>query len=341
MRKIGLTGSTSQSKRPAPPPPAATKRKAPPVASLPAAKMAKLPPPSSPRKHLSKVPVASLGARPAEEVELAACLQATMEEDRLARTQIFGTLDKTSTSKLADLEQDGKMPAQASDTQRDDVSLLDGAEYWSTEGEDSEDSGDFFDQEYRADRAKQDEEIRAWTAGEGPLVRTLASDRQLQQEQVALAALLYDDWNNDNVINAKPNTEMRDDFKAFCADARDNHMKDLTKVQVRSVKLLHTLKQKKSPLNAFDAIMDWYHRERQSMAAHQGLDSVAGYISRDVMMDTIKERYNMTSKFPTNVPLMLPVLHAKVSVTVHDTWNCIQTLLTNPRRMGILQLCGQ
>jgi hypothetical protein len=224
------------------------------------------------------------------------------------------------------------MPAQARDTQQHDGDApIDYNEYYSDEDEDSEDSGDFFDKEYAADLAKQQEEIRAWTAGEGPLVRTLASDRQLQQEQVALAALLYDDWNNDKVINAQPNTEMRDDFKAFCADARDNHMKDLTKVQVRSVKLLHTLKQKKSPLNAFDAIMDWYHRERRSMAAHQGLDSVAGYISRDIMMDTIKERYNMTSKFPKNVPLTLPISHSKVSVTVHNAWNCIQTLLTDPR----------
>lgn len=331
MRKLGLTGSSAQSKRQALPPPAATKRKAPPVASLPVAKTAKLPQPSSPRKHLSKVPVASLGARPPEQVELAARLRETMEEDRLARAQIFGNLDKTSTSKQADLDQQGKMPAQAHDTHHDDVSLMNDAEYWSSEGEDSVGLGDYFDKEYQADLAKQQEEISAWVAGEGPLVRTLASDRRLQQEQVALAALLYDDWNNDKVINVQPNTKMRDDFRAFCDDALANNMNDLTKVQQRSVKLLHTLKQKKSPLNGFDAIMEWFHHERGSIASHQGLDSVAGYISREVIMDTIKERYNMASKFPTNVPLTLPISHAKVSVTVHNAWNCIQTLLTDPR----------
>lgn len=323
---LGLTGSSAHSsKRPA------TAKKAPPVASMPAAKKTKLPTPTSPKSPFSSVPVSSLGKTPQEHEAIAARLQEAMVEDRLARAQIMGNFDKSATSKLAEVEEDSKMPAQPRDTQHDDVSLVDDAAFWSTDDGGSEASGDYFDKEYAADLAKQREAIRAWTAGEGPLIRTLASERRSHQEQQALAGLLFDDWNNDQVINAEPNTQMRDDFRAFCANSHENNMLQLTKVQLRSIKLLHTLKQKKSPLNGFDALMEWFHRERGNIQPHQGMQSVAGYLSRDVIMTTIKARYNTADKFPTIVPIKLPISHAKVEVVVHNAWNCIVSLLTDPR----------
>ena len=138
-------------------------------------------------------------------------------------------------------------------------------------------------------------------------------------------------YNNDNVINASPNTSMRDEFRAYCAKSRAE-TREFSAVEAKSVRLLGTLKRKKAPLDTYDEIMEWHHRESGNLNMHQPLGDLGNdHLSRKVMLKRLKDRYNMSGKEPTVTNLKLPFAKAKVKLTRHNAWDCIQSLLTDPR----------
>ena len=154
--------------------------------------------------------------------------------------------------------------------------------------------------------------------------------------QYAYQAAWRTDANNDININISPNTKLRDDFKAFCRRARGNYglEPEFTAAEKRAIRLLDILKQKKAPLDAYDALMEWHHREKGDISERETLKHVVNvdeYISRTKMIDRLKDRYNMRDKFPKKEELYLPNSKAMVMLTVHQAWDCIESLLTDPR----------
>jgi hypothetical protein len=255
----------------------------------------------------------------------AAGLRVMVEEDRAARAKLFGLKDD-------DLEDDRKMPAQAdkqaAQADEDGVSLLEDDD----KGHGYEHPDAYFAREDAAHLTKTQEEVRQFMEKDNvPLQPTLLHARQDEYEQEVLLGLLDDDYNNDRVINAKPNRNLRRSFRAYCEEAKDYYMGDLTKGQKGAIRLLDVLKRKKAPLDTYGEVMEWHYREKGELENNRSLKDVHGYISRDVIMDTIKHRYNMHDKFPTSVKLLLPVSHATVKIVKHDAWDCFESLLTDPR----------
>jgi hypothetical protein len=143
--------------------------------------------------------------------------------------------------------------------------------------------------------------------------------------------ILNPDYNHDNEINVEPNTKMREEFRAYCANARANFREIFTKSEARAVKLLHILRQKRAPLDTYDEIMDWHHRVPGDFDGRESVESRRGYLSRAGAMKFLQDRYNMKGKSPEKVVVKLPFAGAKVTITRHNAWDCIQSLLTDPR----------
>jgi hypothetical protein len=146
------------------------------------------------------------------------------------------------------------------------------------------------------------------------------------------------DWqndpNNDVNINISPNTKMRHDFKEFCARARSTYQPTFTNAQARAIRLLDILKRKRAPLDTYDEVIEWHHREKGDISERESLQHVGNvdeYISRYKMIECLKDRYNMRGKFPKKETLNLPNSKAQVTLTVHQAWHCIESLLTDPR----------
>jgi hypothetical protein len=133
------------------------------------------------------------------------------------------------------------------------------------------------------------------------------------------------------VINVEPNTKMRDEFRAFCVRGRKEFRDNFTKSQARAVRLMHLLKQKKAPLDTFDKLMEWHHREAGDITEKEGMAGVKGYMSRNAKMKFLTDRYNMEGKFPETVGIKLPSSGAKVNIVRHNVYDCLQSLLTDPR----------
>ena len=297
--------------------PASPKRKKPPMAaSLPPTKRKAVSFQDvgaiSPEKNKD---VAMLERLSPEQVQAAANLRQMIEEDAAARSELFGSKDD-------DMEDNRKMPAQANkqsaQADKDGGLLLDDDD----EGHGYENSDDYFAREEAAHLAKTQEEVRLFMENDHvPLCPTLLHARQKEYEQEVLLGLLDEDYNNDLVINANPDTKMRDSFRAYSEEAKKHYMEDLTKAQKRAVRLLHVLKEKKAPLDTFGEVMAWHYSEKGEMKSSESLKDVHGFISRDVIMDTIKHRYNMHDKFPESVDLTLPVSHAMVKIVKHNAWD--------------------
>ena len=53
--------------------------------------------------------------------------------------------------------------------------------------------------------------------------------------------------------------------------------------------------------------------------------------SRKTILKFLFHRYHLTNKLPKMVTIRLPHSKAKVKLTMHNAWDCIQSLLTDPR----------
>ena len=127
-----------------------------------------------------------------------------------------------------------------------------------------------------------------------------------------------------------PDTWIRDQFREYCAFAQENFL-PFTEHEVRTIRLLHLLKEKNSPMNAFEPVMLWHLKEANLLWEHQGLGDYPQYIGRKTMIKRLLERYNFENKLPFQRAIRLPVSGTFVRLTVHDCKATIQRLLTDPR----------
>ena len=191
-----------------------------------------------------------------EEVELASRFQRVVQEDHLARQQIFGHLDKLDDPKGGNDNDDWKMPA---------VETVDDQE----DGEPA-----FFQVDDDDNEVIEEQQPNNNIAAASGVLLEDWNLRQQQLEEVhafmnnphgtllnphqEAPPVLDTNFNNDQVINLQPNRQMRDEFQAYCEHARHEFRQEFTQKQVRAIKLMNILKLKKAPLNAYDGIMEWH-----------------------------------------------------------------------------------
>ena len=80
--------------------------------------------------------------------------------------------------------------------------------------------------------------------------------------------------------------------------------------------------------------MEWHHRETGAISRWEGLKHVSNvdkYHSRVSMIKTLKDRYHFKDKEARTSTVMLPNSKANVTLTLHNAWDCIESLLTDPR----------
>ena len=141
------------------------------------------------------------------------------------------------------------------------------------------------------------------------------------------------DWNNDRQININVNTEMRDNFRKYCAHSKQNLLEELTDHQVRGIRLMDILRRKRAPMDTYNDLMKWHFTQTGELHEDDKLGDVDTHISRNTLVKHLKIRYNLVDKFPTTKTLVLPYSRWKVDLVCHDAWGCLESLLTDPRVM--------
>ena len=175
--------------------------------------------------------------------------------------------------------------------------------------------------------ADQDNNIEA-DAGETPNNNTQVNGYPLNED----VEEGEEDFNNDGFLNQNVNTEMRDSFRAFCKQAKQNWYPKLKDAEARGVRLLNILHQKSRALDTYDDVLLWHFREQGVLDADQSLkDAKDQYVSRTKLLTDLAKRYNMDTKAPFVKPTTLPFSKQKIELVCRDAWGCIESLLTDPR----------
>jgi len=151
-----------------------------------------------------------------------------------------------------------------------------------------------------------------------------------------MEAMSVSDLNNDRIINAVPNTTMREKFKAYCVRAGQEFRGSFSNPQLRGIELMVLLQSKRASLDTYNGTIAWYHRANGHIKKGESLSNVSNvrgeeFISREKLLRLLKERYNMQDKFPTLKKVFLPHARVMATLTCHDAWHCIESLLTDPR----------
>jgi hypothetical protein len=142
------------------------------------------------------------------------------------------------------------------------------------------------------------------------------------------------DYNHDLRINIQPNTIMRDNFKIYCEERQRSRNNTFTISEKRAVRLMGVLKGTRAALNTYDSVMEWHHREKGDISRSEGLkhvNNVDKFHSRVSMIGTLTDRYHFKDKQARTSTIVLPNSKANVTLTLHNAWDCIESLLTDPR----------
>ena len=130
-----------------------------------------------------------------------------------------------------------------------------------------------------------------------------------------------------------PDTWIRDQFKEYCAYAGKNFL-PFTKHEERTIRLLHLLKNKNAPLNAYESVMLWHLQQANKLRPHQSLMDYPDHIGRKAIIKKLIKRYNYENKLPYQKTMRLPVSGTMVKITCHGAKATYQRLLTDPRIKG-------
>ena len=87
------------------------------------------------------------------------------------------------------------------------------------------------------------------------------------------------------------------------------------------IELMHILTVSRAPLSMFDKLLDWH-------IAHLACKTT---ITRQSLMNKLRDRYNMAGTEPFEVKTTLPSSKVKVKIPCHDAWQQMMDLLTDPR----------
>ena len=129
---------------------------------------------------------------------------------------------------------------------------------------------------------------------------------------------------------AAPNTTMLEQFKSYC-DSHAHQFMPFSKEEKAAIRLLHTLKRKRAPLNAYKEVLEWHLKETNHLQPSESLKDSDKYFHRNTIMKQLLKRYNMETMLPKVKQLTLPHSKAVVSIPYRDAKDCIVSLLTDPR----------
>jgi hypothetical protein len=141
---------------------------------------------------------------------------------------------------------------------------------------------------------------------------------------------LPSDSEDEAIPSEGPNTWIRDQYKEYARGQVGNTI-PFNKDEEASIRLMDVLKLKKSPLNAYKSLMEWHLREKGEIEYYQNLKDCHSYISREVMLKKLRDRYNFKNKYPYQRKIKLPVCGTVIHQTLHHAPAVIQGLLTDPR----------
>ena len=127
-----------------------------------------------------------------------------------------------------------------------------------------------------------------------------------------------------------PDRWIQGQFREYCAFARKSFI-PLSQDEVRSIKLLHLLKEKNAPMNAYEATTLWHLKQANLLREHEALSDFPGHIGRKTIMKTLIRRYNFENKMPFQKTIRLPSSGTVARITCHNAKATLQRLLTDPR----------
>ena len=127
-----------------------------------------------------------------------------------------------------------------------------------------------------------------------------------------------------------PDTWIRGQFREYCDMAHKTFI-PFDQDKIRSIKLLHLLKEKNAPMNSYEAVMHWHVKQANKLREHQPLSDFTGHIGRKKIMKTLIRRYNYENKLPFQKTVRLPSSGTVAKITCHNAKATFQRLLTDPR----------
>ena len=121
----------------------------------------------------------------------------------------------------------------------------------------------------------------------------------------------------------EPNRKKLQEFRSFCDNHHEEFLPNLKKQQITSVKLMNTLRKKKTPMNAYKEVLEWHLKETGHLRDHESLKDTTKYHSRETMLKKLRDRYDMKKMFPKVKKIRLPSSKALVSIPYRDAADCI------------------
>ena len=135
---------------------------------------------------------------------------------------------------------------------------------------------------------------------------------------------------DESIPDWQPSTKGRDDFVEFCR--KNIFFAPFSDAEVRSIKLLDVLRQKKAPINAYNSVMEWHLRDNGVLMDDQMLRDAGpkNFIGRETLLKRLAKRYNLDGKGPKEKVVKLPSSKEVVKIPVFDAEDKVVELLTNP-----------
>ena len=138
------------------------------------------------------------------------------------------------------------------------------------------------------------------------------------------------DDESEMTLETGPDTWIRDQFQAYCGEAKKNNMR-FTEEEKTAIRLLKLLHDKKASINTYDSLMLWHLRESGVLYDFQTLRDCSSFIGRKTLVEKLMKRYNCDDKLPMTRKVKLPVSQNSVRLTLFNTRAAMQRLLTDPR----------
>ena len=98
-------------------------------------------------------------------------------------------------------------------------------------------------------------------------------------------------------IPTGPDHSMRDGFREYVAYAKTNFA-ELTKEEKSAIRILHILKSKNAPMNAYESIMLWHLKQSNQLHQQGTLGDYSGYIGRKKIYEKTGQTLQLRGAFP-------------------------------------------
>ena len=119
-------------------------------------------------------------------------------------------------------------------------------------------------------------------------------------------------------------------FKRYVRDAYQNFAQ-LQPKEKTAIRIMQKLIKKRATLDTYNDVMEWHLRESGQLQPQQSLGDSKSFITREKLMQKLRKRYNMDTKYAEPYSLVLPHTSSKIDVWRKLARDNVQSLLTDPR----------